>query len=59
MLNDVLLAVKGRAPVQFYGRPGGVVPFPDQILTEIEHRASTPTHVNGDPRKAWLERMTA
>lgn len=58
MLNDVLLAVKGRAPVQFYGRPGGVVPFPDQILTEIKHLANRLPQVNGDPRKAWLERMT-
>ena len=59
MLNDVLLGLKGRAPVQFYGRPGGVVPFPDQILAEIQHMVSTPLVVNGDPRRAWLERMTA
>nr|HPI23773.1 transketolase C-terminal domain-containing protein [Spirochaetota bacterium] len=28
MLEDVLLAVQGRAEVQFHGRPGGVVPTP-------------------------------
>ena len=27
MLDDVRLAVKGRAPVEFYGRMGGVVPL--------------------------------
>ena len=32
MLEDVRLAVKGRVPVEFYGRLGGVVPFPDEIL---------------------------
>ena len=31
MLDDVRLAVKGRVPVEFYGRLGGVVPFPDEI----------------------------
>jgi len=35
MLNDVRLAVNGRAPVEFYGRMGGVVPFTDEILLEI------------------------
>ena len=57
MLNDVLLGVKGRVPVQLYGRPGGVVPFPDQILAEIQHLASAPLAVGGDPREAWLERL--
>lgn len=59
MLNDVLLGVKGRVPVQFYGRPGGVVPFPGEILREIEYVASTPLSLDADPRQAWLERMVA
>lgn len=59
MLNDVLLGIQGRAPVQFYGRPGGVVPFPGEILREIQHVASNPLPLGGDPRQAWLERMTA
>lgn len=57
MLNDVLLGVKGRVPVEFYGRPGGVVPFADDILAEIQRMASSPLQVVSDPRKAWLERM--
>ena len=40
MLEDVRLAVKGRVPVEFYGRLGGVVPFPDEILSEIQRMAS-------------------
>ena len=35
MLRDVRLAVDGRAPVEFYGRMGGVIPYPDEILAEI------------------------
>lgn len=32
MVDDVRLAVAGRAPVFFYGRPGGVVPVPDEFV---------------------------
>jgi 2-oxoglutarate/2-oxoacid ferredoxin oxidoreductase subunit alpha len=57
MLNDVQLAVKGRVPVEFYGRPGGVVPFPDEILSEIQRVATTELQVVSDPRHAWYERL--
>jgi 2-oxoglutarate ferredoxin oxidoreductase subunit alpha len=57
MLNDVQMAVKGRVPVEFYGRPGGVVPFPDEILSEIQRVATTELQVVSDPRHAWYERM--
>lgn len=59
MLQDVQLAVKGRAPVEFYGRTGGVVPFPDEILQEIQRMATTKLSLTADPRQAWLERMLA
>ena len=39
MLEDVRLAVAGRRPVEFYGRMGGVMPFPDEILAEIRRMA--------------------
>ena len=58
MLEDVRLAVKGRAPIEFYGRMGGVVPFTEEILHEIERIASSKLSVETDPRDAWLERMT-
>jgi len=41
MLEDVRLAVNGRVPVQFYGRMGGVVPMPDEILGAIRKHYDT------------------
>jgi 2-oxoglutarate ferredoxin oxidoreductase subunit alpha len=35
MLDDVRLAVNGRVPVRFYGRMGGTVPFPEEVLSEL------------------------
>jgi 2-oxoglutarate ferredoxin oxidoreductase subunit alpha len=35
MVEDVRLAAQGRAPVSFYGRMGGVMPLPDEVLDEI------------------------
>jgi hypothetical protein len=32
----VRLAVEGRIPVRFYGRLGGVVPTPPELLGQIE-----------------------
>lgn len=59
MLDDVQLAVRGRVPVEFYGRTGGVVPFPDEILNEIKRINTAPIAADSDPRNAWLMRMTA
>ena len=57
MLEDVLGAVQGKTHVEFYGRMGGVIPFPDEILSEIS-RISTGTHkVAGHPWDLWLDRM--
>jgi len=57
MLEDVRLAVKGRVPVEFYGRMGGVVPFTEEILREIERIAAEPLSVDVNPREQWYERM--
>ena len=35
MLDDVKIAVAGQCPVEFYGRTGGVVPLPDEVLAAI------------------------
>ena len=35
MIDDVKLAVSGKSPVVFYGRPGGGVPTVDEILDKI------------------------
>jgi 2-oxoglutarate/2-oxoacid ferredoxin oxidoreductase subunit alpha len=57
MLEDVNLAVKGRIPVDFHGRLGGVVPFPDEILAEIQRIASGNLNTHGHARDRWLQRM--
>jgi 2-oxoglutarate ferredoxin oxidoreductase subunit alpha len=36
MLEDVRLAVEGRCPVHFYGRTGGVIPLPEEILSALQ-----------------------
>lgn len=36
MVDDVRLGVNGRIPVEFYGRTGGVVPTPAEVLAKIE-----------------------
>ena len=59
MLEDVRLTVQGRVPVEFYGRLGGVVPFPGEILREIHRVVAAKGKVETDPRQAWYERMTA
>lgn len=40
MVEDVRLAVSGKAPVKFYGRMGGMVPLPDEVFEEIRKLAS-------------------
>jgi 2-oxoglutarate ferredoxin oxidoreductase subunit alpha len=41
MLEDVRLAVKDRLPVEFYGRMGGVMPLPDEVLEALRGVAFT------------------
>ena len=57
MLEDVLLATRNQIPVDFYGRMGGVVPFPDEVLDEIRRVAKGSLDTNGHPRDRWLKRM--
>jgi hypothetical protein len=35
MLTDVRLAANRDATISFYGRPGGGIPYPDEVLGEI------------------------
>ena len=37
MLDDVRLYTREQAPIHFYGRTGGAVPMPDEILEQIMH----------------------
>lgn len=36
MIEDIRLAVEGRVPVHHYGRMGGMVPGPDEIVEAVE-----------------------
>ena len=35
MLEDVRLAVNGKKPVHFYGRTGGMIPSPEEVLRKV------------------------
>jgi len=36
MVEDVQLAVKGKVPVEFYGKLGGLLPTPEEIVLQLE-----------------------
>jgi 2-oxoglutarate ferredoxin oxidoreductase subunit alpha len=38
MVEDVRLAVKGNVPVEFFGRLGGIIPTPDEIVTALKEK---------------------
>lgn len=40
MVDDVRLAVNGRAAVDFYGRTGGVLPTPEEVFAAIQNVAA-------------------
>ena len=40
MVDDVRLAVNGLKPVHFYGRTGGIIPAPNEVLQEINRLTS-------------------
>lgn len=39
MVDDVRLAVNGRKPVSFFGRTGGIIPTPAEVLAKIKEIA--------------------
>lgn len=57
MLDDINGIVQGRVPVEFYGRLGGVTPFPDEILDEIRRVAHNQSDVTKFAREEWLDRL--
>ncbi|MDH4069066.1 MAG: 3-methyl-2-oxobutanoate dehydrogenase subunit VorB [Ignavibacteria bacterium] len=42
MVEDVRLAVEGAVPVRWFGRMGGIVPSPDEVLQVIEQMDGAP-----------------
>lgn len=57
MLEDVKKVVQGRVPIEFFGRMGGITPFPDEILEEIRRIANNGEHIEGHEREEWLARL--
>jgi 2-oxoglutarate ferredoxin oxidoreductase subunit alpha len=55
MLSDVQRATKRSLSMHFYGRMGGITPFPDEVLTEIHRMVEHPLPPGSDPRTAWLD----
>ena len=51
LVEDVRLAVEGRAPVFFHGRTGGMVPTPADVVGELR-RAWARTIPIDDPARA-------
>lgn len=37
MIEDVRLSVNGKVPVEFYGRLGGMIPSPEEIVDKLEN----------------------
>ncbi len=48
MVEDVRLAVEGRAPVRFYGRMGGVIPLPEDIMPALDELIATTTTTHSE-----------
>ncbi len=38
MVEDVRLAVNGKKPVEHYGRMGGIIPTPEEIVNALQHK---------------------
>lgn len=50
MVEDVRLAIEGKVPVHFYGRMGGMLPSPEDVLVALDdlcHQRSTLTEIPG------------
>ena len=45
MVEDVKLAVNGKVPVAFYGRLGGMLPTPEEIVLNLEKQMQK-SHAN-------------
>ncbi len=57
MLDDITSIVARRVPVEFYGRMGGMVPYPDEIASAINDLVQGEHDVDVDARGKWLAKM--
>jgi len=56
MLEDIRLATRNQAPIDFFARLGGIMPLPEEVLAEIRRMVKGPRTLAGHPRDRWLER---
>jgi 2-oxoglutarate ferredoxin oxidoreductase subunit alpha len=59
MIEDVRLAVGAHVAVKFFGRMGGCVPMPEDILAQIEAYAPAPRHWTGQYFGNWRAEVPA
>jgi 2-oxoglutarate/2-oxoacid ferredoxin oxidoreductase subunit alpha len=57
MVDDVRLATRERVPVSFFGRPGGVMPMPEEILAAIRRAAEPKAPKAAEPEAAGPEKV--
>jgi 2-oxoglutarate ferredoxin oxidoreductase subunit alpha len=57
MFHDIKQIVKDNCMVDFYGRLGGILPYPDEIQSEIRRMIVEPLRKGSDPIKSWLNRL--
>ncbi len=55
MIEDVRLATRDGLPIYFYGRTGGTVPFPDDVLPQIEKMVKASECVPPKNYVGWVE----
>jgi 2-oxoglutarate ferredoxin oxidoreductase subunit alpha len=48
MVEDVRLAVEGRSPVAFYGRMGGMVPSPEEVVQALRAMVSPKVQLHAE-----------
>lgn len=58
MLDDVIVSTHGSVPIEFYGRTGGVIPLPDEVVSAVQRMMAGPVVTNGHPRDRWMKFMS-
>ena len=58
LLDDVLRITKDQCPIHFYGRAGGPVPLPEDILKQIDLMVDEGIPTDIHPRDLWFKRLS-
>jgi 2-oxoglutarate/2-oxoacid ferredoxin oxidoreductase subunit alpha len=57
MLEDIRRITREQAPISFYGRTGGIVPFPDEIGDAITRMVEGKEDLSLNPHQRWIAQM--